>query len=79
MLILNAIFFLGSHPSKFRKWDEIGFFDRVTYLRNVPKFYKWKADLDSLTSAGNFLRFEIRREYDEEFKILATGKDIDVK
>lgn len=63
---------------KFRKCNEIEFFDRIEYFRNIDKLYSWKVDRDTIKHEDNVFTFELKRDYEQWFKDLASSQNIDV-
>ena len=60
--------------NRFRKWEQIGFFDRVNHFRNNEKPYKWQVVEDTVTHQDKVITFELSRVYTEEFQKVAGDK-----
>lgn len=60
--------------NRFRKWQQIGFFDRCTHFRGIQQLYTWVIDHDSLKIAENEITFDMNREYTSEFAEIAKEK-----
>ena len=53
--------------NRFRTWDQLGFFDRVTHFRNHEKIFRYTVVKDTIEHKNNIVMFDLARTYSEEF------------